>query len=368
MAAPDLTSTAISAGKAVGRAFSVVSLLPALFLVGLVWTLVASHAFGGRPDPGAVVRAGQAMSIAGAGLLLLTAFALGYVLHPMQFALTQLLEGYWGTSESGIRLMVVRARRYRRTHWRLRERLDRADLRLKGMDESLMRSPKGDRTAMPDLIERQQVAKALGSLPVHAERIMPTRLGNVLRRHEDLAGEPYGLPGVTVIPPLTLVASDESNRYLADSTEQLDTAVSVCAVTAMATALVAGATLTDGWWLLTALIPYGMCYFAYLGAISAGTGYGLAMRHMVDLDRFSLYREMHLQEPSSLAEERQLADQVRLLLDPPATLLFTRSGKPIVDGNAIGLSYVTVPPTPMPSLGRSRPPRVRPAHKAPRGS
>src|SRR4051794_5004598 len=113
MPAPDVTAATLSAGKEVGRAFSVVSLLPSLFLVGVIWVLAAAHSFAGPPDPDALVRALESLSIGDVTLLVLAAFAIGYVLHPVQFLLTQVLEGYWGSSRPGIALMSWRVIRYR---------------------------------------------------------------------------------------------------------------------------------------------------------------------------------------------------------------------------------------------------------------
>ena len=343
--ASDLSSVAVTAGTAVGRAFGVVTFLPALFFVAVSWMLIAADAFAGRPDPAAFVGSVQRLSVGGIGALLLAAFALGYALHPVQYALTQLLEGYWGTTRSGLALMRWRVRAYRRRQRQLINRLEGAEAQLVGAADVDLRSQAGDLLALRHVLEQQQVEKALAQLPVHAERVMPTRLGNVLRRHEDLVGEPYGLPGVTVIPPLTLVAREETNRYLSDSAEQVDAAVSVCVVTAAATVLIAAATLTDGWWLLSALAPYSLCYLAYRGAVSAATGYGLAMRHMVDLDRFALYRELHLAEPRTLSDEHEVAERVSVLLDPPAGMDLNRSGNPVLPGGRIvSLAYEPTPP------------------------
>ncbi|MGM7669412.1 hypothetical protein [Microbacterium sp. A93] len=333
--APDFTSAAVSAGTAVGRAFGVVTLLPALFFVGVIWALFAAEAFSGSPNPEAFVQSIEQLSLGGAALLLLTAFAFGFALHPVQYSLTQLLEGYWGTTSAALTFMHWRVRAYRRHQRQLIERLQAAEHKLRDVEGMDFGSEKADDIAVPHLLRQQQVDKALRQLPIEAERVMPTRLGNILRRHEDLIGQPYGLPGVAVIAPLTLVARPEANRYLSDSAEQLDAAVSVCAVTAASTVLVVAATLTDGWWLLTALLPYSLCCIAYRGAMSAATGYGIAMRHLVDLDRFALYRELHLNDPKTLGEEQQAAAQVSLLLEPPPGLRLNRSGHPVLPGGEI---------------------------------
>jgi hypothetical protein len=75
-------------------------------------------------------------------------------------------------------------------------------------------------------------------------------------------------------------------------------------VTGLATIMVAVTTLTDGWWLLTALVPYALCVIAYHGAVSVAHAYGIAMRRLVDLNRFSLYEALHLGLPASTDEEK----------------------------------------------------------------
>ena len=300
----DVTSTALSAGSKVGRAFSVVSLIPSVFLVVLTWTVVASGAVSGAPDPGKLTKALAGLSPVGAvAATLLLAFVIGYVLHPVQFALTQLLEGYWGTGKVGQALMARGIRHFRRVQAQLNQAHAEAVGRVQTMDTIDLEAPAGADPAVAWLVARQQLGKALGDFPEEPERVMPTRFGNVLRRHEDLAGKPYGLSGVDVIPPLTVVGDPGHNAYLAEATEQLDAAVSVFTVTALATVIVASATLTDGWWLMCALVPYAVCVIAYKGAVSVAHSYGMAMRRLVDLDRFALYEALHLRLPLNADEE-----------------------------------------------------------------
>lgn len=309
MPTPDVTTTALTAGSKVGRAFSVISLIPSLFLVMLMWAVIASGAVTGPPDLQKLALAFSDLSLGTAAVALLAAFAVGYVLHPIQFALTQGLEGYWGTSKLGQTLMTRGIKRNRLRQMSLHEQLRETNLALERIDYFTRRYPDEDPAdpAVAFLVAQQQLGKALGELPENSERVMATRLGNVLRRHEDLTGKAYGLPGVEVVPPLTLVANPQRNAYMSESAEQLDVAVSVCAVTSLATLLVAAATLTDGWWLLTALVPYVVCMIAYRGAISVAQSYGIAMRRLVDLDRFALYEALRLPLPSNATEETRTA-------------------------------------------------------------
>ena len=51
--------------------------------------------------------------------------------------------------------------------------------------------------------------------------MMPTRLGNMLRRYEILAGAPYELDAPTVLPSLALVAPPGHLDYLNDQRSAL---------------------------------------------------------------------------------------------------------------------------------------------------
>lgn len=321
MAAPDITTTALSAGSNVGRAFSVISLVPALFLVMLSWAVIASGAVTGPPDLGKLASAFGDLSLSSVALALLIAFAIGYVLHPAQYALTQLLEGYWGIGSLGRALMVRGIKRNRLKQQELEDALHEANQALQRIDFMVKKYPREDPAdpAVALLVAQQQLAKALAEFPEDSARVMPTKLGNVLRRHEDLAGRAQGLPGVDVVPPLTLVANPDHNAYLNETAEQLDAAVSVCVVMALATVVLASATLTDGWWLLTALVPYAVCLVAYRGAVSVAHSYGTAMRRLVDLDRFALYEALRLPLPADSEAEKLTAMLVKRQLEGNAT-------------------------------------------------
>lgn len=302
-----MATTALSAGSKVGRAFSVVSFIPSVFLVMLVWALAASGALGGSPNPSELATSFEDLSLGAVGLALLIAFAVGYLLHPLQFALTQLLEGYWGTSHVGQSLMIRSIKRNRLRKQDLDKQLAETQLRLNELDFFTRKYPEesevGADPVVALLVAEQQLDKALADLPTNNERVMPTRLGNVLRRHEDLAGKAYGLSGVEVIPALTLAADRNHHAYMNEAAEQMDAAVSVCTVTFLATVIIAATTLTDGWWLLISLVPYAVCLIAYRGAVTVAHSYGIAMRHLFDLDRFALYEAMRLRLPTDDDEE-----------------------------------------------------------------
>src|SRR5262249_52226225 len=92
-------SDAISGvGSAVGRYFSIVSFIPSLLLTGFVSALIESGAWN---DNGSLdwAKAGSAFTNLGdLAFLILISIAIGVAVHPVQFALVQFFEGYWGTT------------------------------------------------------------------------------------------------------------------------------------------------------------------------------------------------------------------------------------------------------------------------------
>ena len=131
-------SAAISGvGGAIGRYFSIVSFIPSLFLAAFTFALIESGSWSGSGGPD-WVRAGNAFTHLG-NLVLLTliSIALGVVVHPVQFALVQLFEGYWGTAgwrngresrESGTISRGLEASSLARTnvlswHWKMKKTL-----------------------------------------------------------------------------------------------------------------------------------------------------------------------------------------------------------------------------------------------------
>jgi hypothetical protein len=150
--------------------------------------------------------------------------------------------------------------------------------------------------------------------------MMPTRLGNVLRRYEEKAGQQYGLSIVGIAPHLNLVALKEHREFVDDCRKGLDLGVRICVLFAFATALSVVLLIRDGAWLFLALAPYAVSYLAYRGATSSAHAYGTALSTLVDLNRFALYEQLHLPPPSSTQVERERnALLLKLLAGAPAS-------------------------------------------------
>ncbi|UOZ11215.1 hypothetical protein [Amycolatopsis sp. WQ 127309] len=336
MAAPSLPDAAVGLGSRIGRYFSVVSVLPALFLV--VWTaaLVTSNAWQGRPDLGLMARRLGGLNLGGAAWLILITILVALFLHPLQLGMTRLLEGYWGSSRLATVLLRLRITRYRRRLERLEDRSDALEerrdqeldrLRIAAYEAALAEGEDDEpdpakltgsklddsREAMLETAEaeglsgihaaRAAIPRARSRYPV-VSRMMPTRLGNALRSAEDKVGKQYRLEVIKTAPHIALIAPESHLNYVDDARQQLDTSARLCVVALVVTAETVAFLLTGGWWLLLALGPYFLAYIAYRASVAAAEQYMGIIGTVLDLNRFKLYESLHVNLPRNSYEER----------------------------------------------------------------
>jgi hypothetical protein len=315
---PSVVEAASGLGSKIGRHFSISGLLPSLFLSLWVYLLVASGAPEHHPD---LSRLGHAFtSLTGFVWLLIIALAVALLLHPLQFPVTQFLEGYWGSSKLGVAAATARAvhHRDRRRHLNRRIALAEAALREASPDltvrnELLDDKANGD-ALLRHYIQSQEAQRQGGDYPDVMHRTMPTMLGNVLRCYEDTAGTKFGLDTIQVAPYLAAAATADQLEYLSGAREEMDTSISLAVAALLATAITGALLLLAQGWLLLALLPYAVAYASYRGAVSAASEYGTALSVVLNLSRFELYQSMHLPLPRTLAEEqRRNKDLARLL-------------------------------------------------------
>jgi hypothetical protein len=334
MAGPSFTDAALSAGSKIGRYFSIVTLVPSLLLTLWVYALFASDAWRHEPHLDQLLERLGDWSLAGVSWVILAALLVGLFIHPLQFPTVQLLEGYWGSSLIARGAMRLRIGHYRRrarhikhlmgTHqdaldeafetWhgaKASKQLDEED-RAEAMSRFLNASMADH--AIVHAIAIDAFKKSLKRYP-EARRVLPTRLGNALRSVEDTAGRQYGLDVILTAPHFALVASEAHVAYVDDSQEEFDTAVRLCSVSLIATVITVPAVLSDGLWLLIALIPYALAWIAYRAAVSAADEYMTAVSTVMDLNRFALYKQLGLPQPRDTAEERDTNKRLMALLE-----------------------------------------------------
>lgn len=350
-------SAAVSGvGSAIGRYFSIVSFIPSFFLVGFTFALIESGAWSASGNLN-WARAGSAFAdLSNLASLVLVSIVLGVAVHPIQFALVQFFEGYWGTGRWAQRARVVRILHHRDRYCAHHDEDLAASMELKEKDEEArLREAAGDERVTLEA-ERRVTLRSIAdeSRRVAAEypppndvgrheeydNIMPTRLGNALRKHERLAGSQYGLDAVKVIQQVSFVAQPERLAYVGDQRQLLDLSVRMSATAIVATLIAIAGLWQHGAWLLLALAPYGVAYLSYRGAVVVAHEYGAAVAAMIDLDRFALYDALRMPHPIDTAAERRMNVKLMKLLTHNQ-LVVLRYQHPDGPGSADGQSAAT---------------------------
>jgi hypothetical protein len=106
--------SAMAAGRGIGRYFSVVGMVPAMVAVGWVAFLLAAGAWTGPMQLQRGLRALSGLGVVEISVLIAIALAIGLVVNPFQFTVTQWLEGYWGGGNLAAGIADRRINRYRR--------------------------------------------------------------------------------------------------------------------------------------------------------------------------------------------------------------------------------------------------------------
>jgi hypothetical protein len=293
----------ISAGAAqtVGRYFSATSVIPSALYVVFVYLLIASGSLNHPPDWGHAVASLAHLGLSGIGFLALFSVGFGVIIHPIQFAVVQFFEGYWGTTPIAQAIRLQRILRYQRLCKDLESERNFADNMLAYWRAAGIRTTPAIRAPLRS--RRDEAVRVLDNFPRAMDQVMPTRLGNVLRRAEHQAGSQYGMDALQVIPHLLLIAPSRHVDYVNDQRSQLDLAVRMTFVSALA----AATAILFLWpypWVLVAIVPYALAYLSYRGSVVAASHYGAALDTLINLDRFALYKELHLQLPAKTTEER----------------------------------------------------------------
>lgn len=316
----DVTSVVSGTGKAIGRYFSVVSVLPSVLLVIYVFLLFSSDSWQHPPDWHAAFAALSHLGLAGAAVLAVSGIVVALVLHPLQFSMVQLLEGYWGPGWLAQQIRVSRIHRHRKRWLWLNDAIAKAETtldRLKRRNDPSLNGLEVDERlnlTVELMSQRDEAIRSKLRYPEKPAHMMPTRLGNMLRRYEILAGAPYELDAPTVLPCLALVAPSRHLDYLNDQRSALDLAVRTSMTSAIACFVTVVFLWHSGLWLLVALIPYGVAYAAYRGSVIAAESYGITMSAIIALNRFVLYDYMHMQPPSTTNRERMMNKKLMALL------------------------------------------------------
>jgi hypothetical protein len=203
------------------------------------------------------------------------------IIQRLELTVLRWLEGYWHRWLNPIRRGLVRRQEssFNRTKQTRKELFDRYDsLTSEEMDE-LVRLD----------WQRKQT-------PKQSDRLMPTRLGNILRAVERRPLEKYGLETVICFPRLWLLLPAEVKTELSEARSRLNSMVRIWIWSLLF--------LGWGYYALWA-IPVGLAaaWFAYDCMLDAAAVYGDLLESAFDLYRTLLYKSLRLPLPKNPTEE-----------------------------------------------------------------
>jgi hypothetical protein len=219
-------------------------------------------------------------------LVLLTVAASGFVVQQFDFTVLRLLEGYWPGWLNPLAGCLVKGQR---------RRFKRIDQQLQALNR------RGLVTLTPQ--EREAYIQAdldLGEFP-ELGRLLPTRLGNILRAAEDHCAAKYGLDAIICWPRLWLLLPEATKTELSQARQQLNGTVRIWVWGML---FLIWAPLFGVWWPL--LLGLGTAWLAHRWLIQAARVYGDLIEAAFDLYRLQLYQAVRWPLPSTPAEERVL--------------------------------------------------------------
>lgn len=233
---------------------------------------------------------GEPLQIAVLISILLIITASGFAIQRFDLAILRFFEGYWYPWLNLIRNRLIAQQQ---------RQLDRLDSQWQKLQNKQGQS---DFTAA----DREQLIAIdwqLRQFPVQRDRIMPTRLGNILRAAESQPGVKYGLDAIICWSRLWLVLPDSAKKELQEARADLNTAARVWLWGILFLIWAVWA-----WW----AIPMGLfvAWFAYGWMLESATTYGDLLESAFDLYRLELYKTLHFPLPQNPETERKLGQQL----------------------------------------------------------
>ncbi len=312
----DLAALSKESVKGLGAGAYLVNVLPSTVLVLTIFSLFASRLYPWsdpviderRPVAAgleSVVLLASRLGVVGGIILALVVVVGAVLLRPFQISIVQLLEGYW---RRGGLLKTIAVERHTR---RASASVARSHIRLQQPDDPGFASvAQFARIAHRARSIEERAAEMADCYPVRAEWVMPTMLGNVLRKAETTAGERYGLDTVHTYPRLY---PHLSARLDAEANEQLngiDVTATFVVVFSVQALLTTPLLWRLDWWSVVPLLLTALAALSYRGAVSAAVRFGQVLGAAFDLHRFDMLASMHLPLPSD--GEREYNTNVQL--------------------------------------------------------
>jgi hypothetical protein len=295
-----------------GPSAALVQALPSTSLVFVLFALITSRLYpwasplhdakGKKVAAGvdSVTHAVKGLNATGGVMLVLAVLVTAVMIRPFQVAAVQFLEGYWNSRRLGILKTLAVERHARRLSFHRSRRLV-AQPRADGLQFDAVAGADRQAHNVDRMASRAQAITE--RYPERIAHLMPTALGNVLRRAETSAGERYGLNTVVTYPRLYSHLSSRLDQKLAMQLDIIDTMATFTLVFWVEGLAAAPLLLRVDWW---SLIPLALGVFStitYRGARLAGEHHSRQLSTAYDLHRFDMLRALHRRLPENALEE-----------------------------------------------------------------
>ena len=250
--------------------------------------------------------------------LLLCALLVGLVLLVLRIPVIRLFEGYALEYLAGARRAGTSSRGPSR--WDAVPPVLRPTQLVHAAYSALLRSEEQRRSVLMSAAKKDDEARrqADRSFVRPGVKLLPTRLGNVVRAFEYHGDTRWGLSGLGAWPRIAALVSERERDLHVDA----ETDLAFCLNSCVATWLLAGGGIAYAaahpgsarGWALAAVSPI-LAYALYRLAIGAATRWGVEVRASIDLNRLEMYRRLGLMTPISFSHEREMAETLSRFLD-----------------------------------------------------
>jgi hypothetical protein len=317
--------------KDLGPAAVLVTAFPSAVLILGAWTLWSSRLYPGvsplispdgeivEPGPPSVAATSESLGPVGALAGVLAVLVTAVLLRPLQIAIVQFLEGYGRNRGNGTVQRLL-------TEWHLR-RIRRWDVR-RNTDTyrqstvefgATVRHARVVRTASR---MRGRARQIISDYPTDPHHVMPTALGNVLRRAETTAGERYGLRTVVTYPRLYPYLSPRLDAEIGGQLNVIDTSSTFVVIFFGLSALSSPLLLRLDGWSLIPIVAALASALSYRSARLAARLYGTLINAAFDLHRFDMLHALHIALPPNSHIESTQNSAATAIFDANPSELF----------------------------------------------
>lgn len=315
---------AAKTAEGLGPGAALVTMVPATTVVLSLFALASSALYPWSTPPlgtnkkqvlpglPSVVQNARDLGGVGIAVVVIAVICLSVLLRAFQRAAVQLLEGYWATR--WIPGRVVAGALERHTRRRDINRLRIGTTEIENADASLVGVMAHQRGAAKMRRKKTRATSVAGLYPTTTDAIMPTRLGNVLRRAETTAGERYGLDTVDTYPRLYPFLSEPVLASINEHLDALDTAATFVFVFGVDAALSSPLLARGDRWIAVPIVALLLAVLSYFAAVNAARRWALRTAIAYDLHRFDMLRGMHLPLPLNGTEEFAQNEELSALL------------------------------------------------------